>query len=282
MLNQIKQYALQQWQLDLDRANQLSAVQLSNIAQQFGLTQEQCLFELLPLAAQFALVPVSNFHVGAIAVGVSGTAYFGANIEFAGAPLGQTIHAEQAAINAAWLAEEKGITDIYVNESPCGHCRQFMNELVSADSLQVHVQSKQKLSLHQLLPHAFGPNDLGIVHKLMAVQAHQQPGDQFSADCEAIWQLSYAPYSQSPAVCIITLDNGERYCGAYAENAAFNPSLAPLQSALIQLRMAGKTFEQIDQVELYEAQDGKISQCEISYALLQVVAPHAEWLYAMV
>lgn len=282
MLNQIKQYALQQWQLDLSSVNQLSAPHLSQLCSELDISRDQCLFELLPLAARFALVPVSNFHVGAIALGASGAAYLGANMEFIGAPLNQTVHAEQAAFNNAWLAGEKGISDIYVNESPCGHCRQFLNELTTAAELQVHVQSKPVQTLQQLLPYAFGPEDLGIRHKLMDMQAEQTQPAAFADDYQAIWRLSYAPYSESPSICIVSLKNGERYFGAYAENAAFNPSLPPLQSALIQVRLAGKSFEQIELAEVYEAQDGKISQCELSYDLLQVVAPNAEWLYGMV
>ena len=62
-------------------------------------------------------------------IGESGDFYFGANQEFQGSSMAQTIHAEQSAISHAWLRNESRITDIVVNYTPCGHCRQFMNEL---------------------------------------------------------------------------------------------------------------------------------------------------------
>jgi cytidine deaminase len=62
---------------------------------------------------------------------VSGNLYFGANMEFPGTTLQQTLHAEQSAVSHAWLRGEKQLTAITVNYTPCGHCRQFMNELNS-------------------------------------------------------------------------------------------------------------------------------------------------------
>ena len=56
----------------------------------------------------FTLVRIKNFRV---------VAWF------------KTIHAEQSAISHAWLRNESRITDIVVNYTPCGHRRQFMNEL---------------------------------------------------------------------------------------------------------------------------------------------------------
>ena len=62
---------------------------------------------MLPLAAACAVTPVSRFNVGAVAHGLSGNLYFGANMEFCHVPLQQTVHAEQSAITHAWLRGEK-------------------------------------------------------------------------------------------------------------------------------------------------------------------------------
>ena len=67
--------------------------------------------------------------LGALALGGSGTLYFGANIEFEGLPLCETIHAEQAAILHAWLGGEATIELLATSAAPCGFCRQFMVEL---------------------------------------------------------------------------------------------------------------------------------------------------------
>ncbi|GAL03699.1 cytidine deaminase [Photobacterium aphoticum] len=72
---------------------------------------------LLPLAAAYSVAPISNFYVGAIVRGLSGTLYFGANMEFVGTSLAQSVHAEQSAISHAWLKGETGVKDITINYS---------------------------------------------------------------------------------------------------------------------------------------------------------------------
>lgn len=44
---------------------------------------------------------------------------------------------------------------------------------------------------------------------------------------------SYAPYSRCPAGAAIITAGGEVYSGGYIESAAYNPSLPPLQTAIV-------------------------------------------------
>src|SRR3712207_3558938 len=100
---------------------QLSADTVEKLCVELGLSPVELALKCLPLAAAYAKPPVSNFYVGAVAIGQSGAFYFGANQEFVvGMP--HTIHAEQSAISHCWLAGEKGVTDVVVNYTPCGHC----------------------------------------------------------------------------------------------------------------------------------------------------------------
>ena len=105
---------------------------------------------LLPEAAKLAVVPVSQFHVGAIAIDSEGNFYFGANQECATASMGQTVHAEQSAVSHAWQRGATRITDIVVNYTPCGHCRQFLNELPDAGSLKIHLPHSRDNTLASL------------------------------------------------------------------------------------------------------------------------------------
>jgi cytidine deaminase len=68
----------------------------------------------------------------------------------------------------------------------------------------------------------------------------------------------------------IKLDTGECFYGRYAENAAYNPSLSPLQSALSQLAMSGKVLSEVNVVEitLLEKQ-GSANQLQVSLAVLK-------------
>ena len=140
----------------------LPAEKVRSICDEFKLTPVQLGLALLPVAACYSHTPISEFHVGAIAIGESGDFYFGANQEFQGGSMAQTIHAEQSAISHAWLRNESRITDIVVNYTPCGHCRQFMNELYQAEDLKIHLPHSQNNPLPQYLPDSFGPKDLGV------------------------------------------------------------------------------------------------------------------------
>jgi cytidine deaminase len=212
---------------------------------------------LLPRAAEFARAPISNFHVGAIARGLSGALYLGANIEVAGEALSFTTHAEQSAVAHAWMNGEQGIDLIAVTAPPCGFCRQFLNELVTADRLSIAIPGATH-SLRDLLPSSFGPRDLGIGGGLMQRDDH---GLAIDADDElALLALdaathSYAPYSKSYAGVAVRASNGAFAAGAYAENAAFNPSMAPLQVALSELNLRGAPFDSITDAVLVHVDD---------------------------
>ena len=248
----------------------LPAELMQRLQQVSGLELPQLTLTLLPLAAAFSYATISHFHVGAIVWGGSGNFYLGANMEFSRQSLSQTIHAEQCAINHAWLHNETSLLGITINASPCGHCRQFMNETSSAQTLRIYLPTSEH-SLPQLLPAAFGPRDLGVLDGLLQPQQHPLPHQLTDrlllAAAEAATQ-SYAPYSHSYAGVALQTQDGTLFCGRYAENAAFNPSLPPLQSALIMLRMAGHAPEDIQAAALVESQQGQISHLAATQALL--------------
>jgi len=234
---------------------------------------------LLPLAAAYAYVPISNFYVGSLSRGLSGHIYFGANMEFSDVQMGQTIHAEQASISHAWMKGEEGISDITVNHSPCGHCRQFMNELTTSQSIKIQLPKREPNSLQYYLPESFGPSDLGIQQVLM----HNTNHGYSHADADELVQAaiialnhSYAPYSGNLSGVALQSTSGKQYPGSYAENAAFNPSLPPLQVALIQMRMAGEKFDCIEKAALAEMGQGSISHFVDTQATLQAITPGIE------
>ena len=90
----------------------LSPEQFQELLSISGLADDELRVALLPFAAAYAYVPISNFYVGAIVRGLSGRLYFGANVEILGAQLGQTVHAEQSAISHAWMKGALFIQDM--------------------------------------------------------------------------------------------------------------------------------------------------------------------------
>lgn len=254
----------------------LSKIQFDQLMEQTGMTDNQLRVALLPFAAAYSYAPISEFYVGAIVRGFSGTLYFGANMEFNGVQLGQTVHAEQSAISHAWMRGEQGISDITINFSPCGHCRQFMNELSSAKELRIQLPEREEKQLHDYLPDSFGPSDLGIQSGLMSRVNHGfevDEQDDLLLHAVNAMNRSHAPYTHNLSGVALQTDRGQVYLGAYAENAAFNPSLPPLQVALIQLLLAGETFDSIRAAALVERHKGKISHLACTQSTLEALNP---------
>ena len=251
----------------------LTAEQVSMLKSATGLDEDALAFALLPLAAACACTPLSNFNVGAIARGVSGTWYFGANMEFLGATMQQTVHAEQSAISHAWLRGEKGLAAITVNYTPCGHCRQFMNELNSGLDLRIHLPGHEPHTLRDYLPDAFGPKDLDIKTLLMDEQDHgfAPQGDALTQAAIAAASRSHMPYSQSPSGVALECKDGRIFSGSYGENAAFNPTLPPLQGALIMLNLNGYSYADIQRAVLAEKADAPLIQWDATAATLKAL-----------
>ncbi len=263
----------------------ISAKQFQQLLAISGLQDDELRVALLPFAAAYSYAPISNFYVGAIVRGLSGRLYFGANVEILGAQLGQTVHAEQSAISHAWMKGEQGISDITINFSPCGHCRQFMNELTTANELVVQLPQRDEMTLQEYLPESFGPADLGIESGLMTAVDHgktTEESEELVLDALKGLNKSHAPYTHNLSGVAIKAKNDKVYLGAYAENAAFNPSLPPLQVAMIQMLLDGQSLEQIDSVALAEMADGSISHLADTQATLEAVNPDIQVSYLAV
>jgi cytidine deaminase len=113
-----------------------------------------------------AYVPYSGFHVGA-ALLAGGRVFAAVNVENASYPL--SVCAER---NAATMAVAHGqtefeaiavVTDAERPTSPCGGCRQVLNEFgptipVVSESADGSVRVVWRVD--ELLPDAFGPRDL--------------------------------------------------------------------------------------------------------------------------
>src|SRR5690349_769124 len=95
------------------------------------------MLEFLAQAQSYARPALTTYRVGAVVRGTSGELYLGGNIEFPGASLGQTVHAEQAALANAFMHDEPGIEAIAVSAPPCGHCRQFLYEFAAGRDIQI-------------------------------------------------------------------------------------------------------------------------------------------------
>ena len=119
-----------------------------------------------------AYAPYSGYQVSAAVLTGSGTVYTGVNVENASYPAG--ICAERNAIFHAAACGERKIEAIAVvggpngkNKvlcAPCGICRQVMREFCNPKEMTVLLakspEEYKEMTLEELLPESFGPEDL--------------------------------------------------------------------------------------------------------------------------
>lgn len=199
---------------------------------------------------------MSNYYVGAAALGASGAVYVGFNLEFEGVSLQHTVHAEQACGALAHWRGESALTHIATSAPPCGHCRQFLREF-GAD-LTILLPGGATPTLAELLPYNFGPEDLGQPAGLLSAGViHEQPHLQGAGLAEAAAVRSWAPYSKT--LSGVAIRCGEHWFpGSYLENAAFNPSLNPLHYALVVAHSQGHHSADVEEIWMWE-QGGTVS-----------------------
>jgi cytidine deaminase len=258
---------------------------------------ESLMQRLLPVAKLYSLKQISNFQVGSVAKARMSNnendfaLFLGANIEFPSQSLSQTIHAEQSAVLNAWLAGAIQIDSIAVTAAPCGLCRQFICELKGGRDLEIIIcnpengHAKQQRLTH-LLPGAFCPQDLGVEtclmelpHRLPDLALKNDVADKAVMEALRAAKDSHAPYSGNYAGCIIETVEGKRYAGRYAENAAFNPSLSPLHTAIIKMVMDGPGMDLNIRRAVMVEKPTAITQRSISELLLQTIAPNVTLEY---
>lgn len=134
-------------------------------------------------AALKAHAPYSHFGVGAALLMTDGSVITGANVE--NASYGLSLCAETVAIATASAAgrigdivaigviggpmDDGGVPQGLAPVSPCGRCRQVINEAAQMGGRDIVVwcgaaegDAIDRYLLSDLLPNAFGPADLGI------------------------------------------------------------------------------------------------------------------------
>ncbi|MGB7408062.1 MAG: cytidine deaminase [Pontixanthobacter sp.] len=121
-------------------------------------------------AARHAYAPYSDFAVGAALRFADGDIVTGTNVE--NASYGLALCAETVAVAKAMaLGRRGGLTVVAVTGpgpdpiTPCGRCRQVLNELAELggtdpEILCVGPDSTERVKLSVLLPRAFGPASL--------------------------------------------------------------------------------------------------------------------------
>lgn len=217
----------------LKGASFVPAQQAREIAKRLELTTPQLMQELIPIARERARASISHYRVGVVAQGVSGDFYLGFNIEFPEMPLVQTVNAEVCAVINA--LSHGGTRPAQYRRHQCPvragspvSLRAPQWGRAEGDATRPHLEAKA------LLPHSFGPREMGQEGALMNSQRHNLELLEPSRDPVVEHALeaacrSYAPYFALPFGESLWPSDDQSFVGSYCENAAFNPSLSPLQ-----------------------------------------------------
>ena len=275
----------------LQNSGKLATEHCMAVTETQGISPEGLMVKLLPVAKLYAQAPISHFQVGAVAKARLAddadefALFIGANTEFKGQALTQTIHAEQAAVVNAWLQGAVRIDAIALSAIPCGRCRQFLYELKTGCTPAIIMAKPDgddytTAELSDLLPQAFGPQDLKVEAGLTASRGYPPNlslktffEDPLVLETLSAAARSYAPYTHNFAGCTIQMSDGKIYTGSYIENSAFNPSLSPLHTAIIRLNMDGLSNDgNITRAILVE-KPTTISQRGVIELLLDSLAP---------
>lgn len=285
----------------------ISASEAESMAQKANLPSVLHLLpSLVPSAQRLARTPISNFHVGAVGIGgVSGRVFLGVNVEFLNLPLNYSIHAEQFLLTNLSLNAEPSLSHFAVSAAPCGHCRQFYQELRNASSLNVLVADSDLPTaftpLSHFLPHRFGPENLLSKHLPFLLEPHHnglsfltnsQPNGLTTTTAAANANLdslryaaldaankSHAPYSGCPSGVALVDADGNIHKGSYAESAAYNPSIGPAQAALVAYiaNGGGRGYENIVAAVLVEMESAIVKQEHAARLLFQTISPRCEF-----
>ncbi|XP_023744368.1 cytidine deaminase 1 [Lactuca sativa] len=290
----------------------IPASEAESMAKSRGLTVPQLLPFLVKSAQDIARVPISNFHVGAVGLGSDGRIFFGGNIEFPGLPLNHSIHAEQFLItNLAAHGGGPKLLYIAVSAAPCGHCRQFLQELRGISDTQIVITDQPQENpdykpISSILPDAFGPFDLLDHDMPLILEKHEnelllvdyslyshnektsklpngytelvkENEKNLEKEALAAARASHAPYSGCPSGVALMDCEGKVYKGSYMESAAYNPSMMPVQAALVAYMVAGGGgYERIVAAVLVEKEGMMVRQEDTARLMLKNVSPKCE------
>lgn len=133
---------------DADFRGAIPPKEAAALAKRENLSADSLMLALLPLAQGYARAPISNFFVGVVVRGASGALYLGSNVEIPGQCLGFAVHAEQSGLSKAYMNSEQSVTALaVVGGAPCGHCRQFMEEISPDGDMLILVPGKPPVKL---------------------------------------------------------------------------------------------------------------------------------------
>jgi cytidine deaminase len=252
------------------------------IAAENDISTETLMLLSLGIASGYARPRISNFTVGAVGLEAeTENLVFGGNLEFPGASIANTVHAE-GFVFARAFSRGTSIKTIAIGEAhPCAFCRQFLSEFAATQALTLIDPLGHRLTMEQLYPWPFDPAYLGQAGVVAGKQyqptlelSTEELGHTAHARLLASGRKSYVPYGKAPAAVALTLRKGVVVAGGAIESVSFNPSMHPLPAALIDLRAHGYDDNDIVEAAIAIAPNAPVDYLKSTRDLLGAVAPN--------
>ncbi|KRA95001.1 hypothetical protein ASD83_19435 [Devosia sp. Root685] len=273
-------------QPDSNDGSVLAASMAAELVTEFGLASVRdlmCL--LLDVAKEIASPRISDFHVGAVGLEAeTGNLIFGGNVEFPATHLGFTLHGEGFVFTRA-MSRGTNISVIAIGEAhPCAHCRQCLAEYAASDRLELIDPLGHTLTLAQLYPWPFDPDYLGesgAVPGRDLWPALKFDEDAISPVAETLLakgRRSHSPYSECPGAVLLHLKDGNLVSGHAIESVAFNPTIHPIQAAMVDLLAHGYAYSDIVAASLGTVRGGDVDYTVSTRELLARIAPEVPLL----
>lgn len=240
---------------------------------------EDLMLLALQPAQDYARPSISRFFVGAVGLErETGNLVLGGNMEFPAGHLGFTVHGEGFVLTRA-ASRGTTISHLAISEAhPCAHCRQYLSEFAATRDMILIDPLGHRLTMAQLYPWPFDPGYLGEAGYVpgarheRSLAANDLPAPTATALLDAACR-AHAPYSKCPGAVVLTLSDGNLVTGFAIESVAFNPTMGPLQAALIDLSANGYAAADITAAALACMPGADVDYSASTAELLAAVAP---------
>ena len=270
----------------------IPAPAVARLVMELGLeSPEEVMVLALDVARALARPPISGYRVGAAGLAaVSGDIILGGNLELPGASIWHTVHGEGFVTLVARARGELLRTLATAQARPCAHCRQVLAEMDGAhgsadrpDGLLLIDPEGRRLRLADVYPWPFGPADLGMDGAIpgsrpfadLVLGDTSLPDDVRAALLEA-GARSHAPYSRAPAAVVLRCGDGMLVAGSVLESVAFNPTIGPLQDALVGLLASGRDLGDVTGAWLAVASGAPVSHSAVARDAFAATAPGSD------
>jgi cytidine deaminase len=260
------------------------AARAAEVIERFGLTDvEALMLLLLDDARTLADPPISGYWVGIVGLEQdTGDLVLGGNLEFPGTHLGTTVHGEGFVMTRAYQRGTSIATLALNRAHPCAHCRQYISEFAASAGLTLIDTLGHRLSLADIYPWPFAPSALGEMGAVPGIDHNPNldvTGVDLRDDVHAALvdagRRAWTPYSGCPSAVVLEMSDDTSWSGAAVESVAFNPTMPPLQSALIAARAHGYAWSDIRAAWLGTTLGGDVDMSRPTVDLLAVIAPDA-------